>query len=99
MSKLGDVLGGGQGLKSHAGETITVSAFDVEEDDEGREAVAIQAANGSGEFRTRTTSGVVIKQLYALKAEDLLPATVRVDLLRSRGGRDYLSLAEPDDNA
>jgi hypothetical protein len=97
MSKtLGDVLSGGSGLKSHAGQTLTITAFDVEEDENGKETVAISASNGDGEtILTRTTSGVVIRQLYALKAENMLPATVRVDEVPSRSGRNYLSLAVP----
>jgi hypothetical protein len=95
MGKLGDVLGGGQGLKSYAGQTLTISAFDVEEDAEGQESVAIVGTNGDGNVRIRTTSTVVIRQLAAMQAADLLPATVHVDEVRSKNGRTYLSLSEP----
>jgi hypothetical protein len=98
MGKLSGVLGGGGGLKNLAGETITIEGFDSEEHDNGREAVAILASNGDGKkVSPRTTSGVVIRQLYDLKAAELLPATVRVDERRSSSGRSYLSLSDPED--
>jgi hypothetical protein len=97
LSKLGSVLGGGQGLKKYAGQVITIRAFEVEEDERGNESVAILADNGDSAVHIRTTSSVVIRQLHDLQAEDLLPATVQVDEVRSGSGRTYLSLSEPAD--
>jgi hypothetical protein len=97
MSKLADVLGGGQGLKGYAGQTLTISAFDVEEDEDGQESATIIGTNGDGSVRVRTTSAVVRKQLAALQMAGLLPATVQVDEVSSKKGRTYLSLSEPAD--
>jgi hypothetical protein len=98
MTKLGDVLGGGQGLKNYAGQTLTIDGYLVEEGENGQESVAIHASNGDAKsLQIRTTSGVVIRQLAALKANDLLPATVTIEEKRSSSGRSYLNLAEPED--